>query len=612
MGYQALLFCPDEKLARVVSQVFSELDFTVEPVHEPFAAVKKLMSQRYDAIVVDCENEQNASLLFKSARNSSSNQSSLAIALVEGQAGVAKAYRIGANLVLTKPINVEQAKGTLRVARGLLRKNSDAASASAASAATLAMTAKTAPASADNSFQAPSRGAAASSPPLRRQELPEFEAPLPEMIPETRPAAIPAILASAKVEDKRAAVPGSAPQAKIRMTTADEPALQASQPPSLWAVSNDTVKNDVVKNEATKIAAASVPTQNPSSAFASSAGSAAAPAPAKEVAAPPAPGKENRTVESEPASPSHADSSHANPSHDADPAPAPAPTFSMVSAIDAPSFAALGEEDSGGSGVNKKILIAAVVVLALAVLGYLGYGKPGKSSAQPLSTPQDSGQPAAAPAPTFSPVAAPSTGTPGRASSVTQTSGPKTATVAAPDKPSAGVADSPVIRIAANIAASPEPETKEHDSAPIHVKTTRAKTPAQGEESAPPLPSPLAVASANDHNLSGLMASASSSVPRPSLATVRISQGVSQGLLIKRVQPKYPPAALAVRAQGAVQIEATINKEGNVTNLKVLSGDPVLARAALEAVRQWRYKPYYLDGDPVEIQTQITVNFKAN
>ena len=609
MGYQALLFCPDEKLARVVSQVFSELDFTVEPVHEPFAAVKKLMSQRYDAIVVDCENEQNASLLFKSARNSSSNQSSLAIALVEGQAGVAKAYRIGANLVLTKPINVEQAKGTLRVARGLLRKNSDAVSASAASAATLA---KTAPASAGNSFQPPSRGAAASTPPLSRQELPEFEAPLPEMIPETRPAAIPAILASAKVEDKPAAVPGSAPQAKIRMTTADEPAVQASQPPSLWAVSNDTVKNDVVKNEATKIAAASVPAQNPSSAFASPPGSAAAPAPAKEVAAPPAPSKENRTVESEPASPSHANSSHANPSHDADPAPAPAPTFSMVSAIDAPSFAGLGEEDSGGSGVNKKILIAAVAVLALAVLGYLGYGKLGKSSAQPLSTPQDSRQPAAAPAPTFSPVAAPSTGTTGRASSVTQTSAPKTAPVAAPDKPSAGVADSPVIRIAANIAASPEPETKEPNAAPIRVKTTRAKTPAQGEESAPPLPSPLAVASANDHNLSGLMASASSSVPRPSLATVRISQGVSQGLLIKRVQPKYPPAALAVRAQGAVQIEATINKEGNVTNLKVLSGDPVLARAALEAVRQWRYKPYYLDGDPVEIQTQITVNFKAN
>src|SRR5512135_1973545 len=126
MGYQALLFCADERLARVVSQIFSELEFNLELVNEPFSAVKKLMAQHYDAIVVDCENEQNASLIFKSARNSAGNQNSLALALVEGQAGVAKAYRIGANLVLTKPINVEQAKGTLRVARGLLRKSADA------------------------------------------------------------------------------------------------------------------------------------------------------------------------------------------------------------------------------------------------------------------------------------------------------------------------------------------------------------------------------------------------------------------------------------------------------------------------------------------------------
>jgi TonB family protein len=603
MGYQALLFCPDEKLARVVSQVFSELDFSVEPVHEPFAAVKKLMSQRYDAIVVDCENEQNASLLFKSARNSSSNQNSLAIALVLGQAGVAKAYRIGANLVLTKPVNVEQAKGTLRVARGLLRKNSDAASASAVSAAAPAMPAKTAPVSTGNSLQ-PSRGAGASAPPPSRQELPEFEDTLPELIPETHPAEIPAISASAKVEDKPAAVPGSAPQGKIK-TIAHDPAAEAS----FWAVSNDTAKNAAVKNEAI-IGPASVSAQNPNSAFASSTGSAAAPAQAKEVTASPAKEKEIKTVESEFGGPSHANPSVINSSDDA--APGSVPRFSMVSAIDAPNFAALDEDDSGGAGGKKKILIAAVAVLALAALGYLGYGKLGKSNTQPVSTPQDSGQPAPAPAPMSSPVA-PSVSTPGRASSSTQGLASKTATAARLDKPSAGVGDSPVTRIAAIIAANSEPEMKQPDSAPIHVKsTTRARTHGQAEESAPPLPSPLAVASANDSTLSGLMSSASTNVPKPTLATVRISQGVSQGLLIKRVQPKYPQAALAVRAQGAVQIEATINKDGNVTNLKVLSGDPVLARAALEAVHQWRYKPYYLDGAPVEIQTQITVNFKAN
>src|SRR5271154_2740395 len=122
MGYQALLFCPEEKTARVVTQVLSDLEFSVETCNEPFAAVKKLMAQHFDALVVDCDNEQNATLLFKGARNSGSNQGSLMVAIVEGQAGVAKAFRIGANLVLTKPINIEQSKGTLRVARGLLRK----------------------------------------------------------------------------------------------------------------------------------------------------------------------------------------------------------------------------------------------------------------------------------------------------------------------------------------------------------------------------------------------------------------------------------------------------------------------------------------------------------
>jgi protein TonB len=65
-----------------------------------------------------------------------------------------------------------------------------------------------------------------------------------------------------------------------------------------------------------------------------------------------------------------------------------------------------------------------------------------------------------------------------------------------------------------------------------------------------------------------------------------------------------------MRVQGSVQLQATINKEGNISNLKTISGDAILARAAAEAVKQWRYKPYYLNGEPVDIETQITVNFK--
>ncbi|MGO9862955.1 MAG: TonB family protein [Terriglobales bacterium] len=572
MGYQALLFCPDEKLARVVSQVFSELDFTIEPVHEPFAAVKKLMTQRYDAIVVDCENEQNASLLFKSARNSSSNQSSLAIALVLGQAGVAKSYRIGANLVLTKPINVEQAKGTLRVARGLLRKNADAAGTSAAAPATPA---RTAPASA-GTFQPANRGAAAiPSSPISS----EFE------IEDPSAAATPAIAASVQVEAEPELIPAHAAQTEP-MIAAEPP--EEWQPAALDVTENDAVSNS--NNVAANIAAVSGPAQNSRSAFTSTRGSAAAPAPAKEVTAPPAKG--NKVAASEPAAPSHGTAAN-----------------SMAGYVgNAPSFSAFAEKDSGGSGGKKKVLIAAVVLLALAALGYVSYGKFGKPSTTPAprpisapSTPQSSAQPAPAPAPSTSAADPAVSATPAPAS--------KTTAAIPLDKPSAATGNSPVPRI----ALDPDSGTKKPNSAPILVKSTPAKTKtkSQSEESAPQLPSPLADASAPDSNLSGLMA-VSPSLPKPTLETVKVSQGVSQGLLIKRVQPKYPPSALAVHTEGAVEIDATINKEGNVTNVKVLSGNAVLAHAAVEAVRQWRYKPYYLDGQPVEIETQITVNFKAN
>jgi protein TonB len=591
MGYQALLFCPDEKLARVVSQVFGELDFAVEAVQEPFAAVKKLMAQRYDAVVVDCENEANASLLFKSARNSSSNQSSLAIAVVEGQAGVAKAYRIGANLVLTKPINVEQAKGTLRVARGLLRKNADAATA-----ASPARTA--APVLAGSSFQPPIRSTETMAPPPSHSDLPQFEAPLPAMKPLAFSAAIPAITGSANVEDESAIVPVPVAPAETqtKITIAAEPAVEARQPASAGVATtnlagNDAGKSEAIKNEAAKIAAADLAPKNLSSAFTSAPGSAAAPAPARELTAPPAPAKarEKEFVQFEAANPS----------------PTAASTFGSASATDAPSFAALGEEGSRGSGGSKKFLIAAVVVVALAALGW----KLGKFATnlepQHVSAPQSLGQPVPAPAPSSAPVTTSSTSAPDRASSTTQTVTSKTAAATLPGKPPAGAANPPVIRI----AATPEPAVKKPDSPPLRVKSNAEAK--HSDESAPQLPGPLAVASANDSNLNGLM-SASPNLPTPALATLRISQGVSQGLLIKRVQPKYPQAALAAHTQGAVQIQASINKEGSVVNLKVLSGDLVLAHAALEAVRQWRYKPYYLDGQPVEIETQITINFKTN
>ena len=83
----------------------------------------------------------------------------------------------------------------------------------------------------------------------------------------------------------------------------------------------------------------------------------------------------------------------------------------------------------------------------------------------------------------------------------------------------------------------------------------------------------------------------------------------AEGNLIYRVQPIYPPLARQARIQGAVQLRAIISKMGTIERLVVESGHPMLAGSAVEAVRQWRYRPYLLNDEPVEIETEITVNF---
>ena len=121
-------------------------------------------------------------------------------------------------------------------------------------------------------------------------------------------------------------------------------------------------------------------------------------------------------------------------------------------------------------------------------------------------------------------------------------------------------------------------------------------------------PSLGAVASAGNVALPNL--GGATKAPAPVLQTLHVSQGVSRGLLVKQVQPVYPPIALRLRTEGAVELLATISKDGDISAVKVLSGDPQLAHSAVDAVKKWKYKAYLLNGEPVEIQTPVTVNFK--
>lgn len=114
----------------------------------------------------------------------------------------------------------------------------------------------------------------------------------------------------------------------------------------------------------------------------------------------------------------------------------------------------------------------------------------------------------------------------------------------------------------------------------------------------------------------GVIGSLLSSTPNtgkvPTIATpkrIRVSTGVSEGMLLRRVEPAYPIIAQRARIEGVVELRAIISKEGTIEGLQRLSGHPLLVSAAMDAVKQWRYRPYSLNGEPLEVETNVIVNF---
>ena len=97
--------------------------------------------------------------------------------------------------------------------------------------------------------------------------------------------------------------------------------------------------------------------------------------------------------------------------------------------------------------------------------------------------------------------------------------------------------------------------------------------------------------------------------PQPARPVI-VSAGVEEARLVTRIEPVYPPGAIALHLSGTVRLRAIISEDGAVSRLDVVSGNPILARSAVAAVGQWRYHPTMLDGKAVEVETDITVIFE--
>jgi len=112
--------------------------------------------------------------------------------------------------------------------------------------------------------------------------------------------------------------------------------------------------------------------------------------------------------------------------------------------------------------------------------------------------------------------------------------------------------------------------------------------------------------------IGGIIGGIPAAAPPPPQEPIRISGGVQQAKLIKKVKPSFPPIAKQARISGTVRLEATIAADGTVQNLKVIKGHPLLVQAAIQAVQQWLYAPTLLNGVPVPVITHVDVIFRMN
>lgn len=284
----------------------------------------------------------------------------------------------------------------------------------------------------------------------------------------------------------------------------------------------------------------------------------------------------------------------------------------------APSFSSFGSEEEPRRGFSFKSVAIVLVLISLALFGYSWYrGK------QRVSVASDQGQaPAAAPQQqaqaqfdNAAPVTPPAAANSGQSDTAESQPAPKAANAEEKAVPVPAQKSSEIIApdTTSEVGLPPAPLVVKGGPHSANVKLRQ-------EEAQIAPPSLAAVAHAAKPSVSGVVSTAPVEVPKLAAPTapevpaapkrIRISQGVTQGMLVHQVKPQYPAMARETRVQGDVLLAAVIGKDGSVTDLQVISGPSLLIPPALRAVRQWRYKPYLLNGEPVEMETQIKLQFR--
>lgn len=658
MPLRCLLFSTHEEMVQPIWQVLTDLGIEGEYCPNAVDAVEKVTTQLFQIVITDWEDQPEAAFLLKTARDLKASQRPLTLAIVSDDARLPEALRAGANSVLVKPIRAEQVRDTMSTACELLRakqqplvpqpaapanqRTETAALAAAASAAAVSVPASvpsSLPSSVPSSVtQAPEKtfrageflqspgsapGAQFDTESEVQKSLDQAAAAEVDALTELEPMASAVEKAPAEVAEPQE--PPAAPQTPLTGWASLQARLTRSAPPP---VEDAPAKSELLSYGETS----------------SYSSPAAAPAESKEPA----------TEESQPHPESESESA----------------LFAYM-AGESPEGSEPAQEPHSKRGkiLLVGILVAACVVLAAvprtrqglrtvyrsalhaggswlnpppaplpqAVAQHDSFGQSGDE--YKLPTPPNIPDAATDPSqirvlPVVDPTAKPeknseANGGQAQASTVENNPADQSPTPASQGG-QAQVGDSPVVdspsTTAGNAPGNAAPSPDQAQSA----AQTQPNAPVAQAPPPPPRPvaptihsSPPPVVSAKSSagipsslksQLASMTPESSGSKPAEaamsSIEPVNLPESAARELLAQPVDPEYPAAAKASGQRGSVVLQVLIGRDGAVRDAKFLQGSLVFARAAIDAVKQWRFKPYSMNGRAVSVQSVITLNFK--
>jgi len=571
----ALLLSPDDQAVSAITGVLEEMSVTCERPLDGVSAAQKLNSQTFDLVLVDCENLPAAKLIFDVCRRGKNGNNPVPIAIVDGRAGLPTAFRLGAELILTKPVAKDQARSTIRTAVSRVRKDAQTSESVPAQLADADVHSAGIPGAGMSEEHAQAAAAASVS-----SQLTSFAEPAPSFVPTFVPAAAATatLFAPALTTEMHSAIDeidatpvspklnlqsGSSSASSLSESSPDRTVSAKSKPARPLKPSDDPVLAELerTEQEESELAESQLESSRPKSSMIENSGA-------------------SKAAPNQPAAKSGA-----------------------------PAVLSSQQASSGQGRQKRRGPLVALLMLVLAGGGFyaLWTYQPGfRDFAQPQidrvlalagmalpPTPAPNpAKPSTQSAPATSALAPESPADPNQ----TQSKAADSATSSATGSATASAATAAPVRPAATLGTTVMPPASAATAPTALVATKREANKASDKL-------------VNSKKDAAAATPSDAPLPGENSAIILSSKGAEKRLA-HSVPPKYPVEARSGAAQGTVVLKAVIDETGKVDGLRLVEGNATLATAAIKAVKQWRYRPYVRDGKAQAFQTVVIVDFQ--